>query len=76
MRPIDRCVCRNVRFAELIRRARESGMGLAQLQEATACGTICGLCIPYIRVALRTGRAQLPVMRDPELRELGGFEEE
>jgi bacterioferritin-associated ferredoxin len=59
---VDRCVCRDVTFARLIRLARERGAGFGELRRLTGCGTGCGMCIPYIRVALATGRAELPVM--------------
>ena len=71
--PVDRCVCHDIRFAELIRIQRETGASFEELQRTTGCGAGCGLCAPYIRVALTTGRAKLPVMTDAELRELGGF---
>ncbi len=63
-------MCRQVMFAELIRLHRETGAGLEELQRRTTCGTGCGLCVPYIRVALATGRARLPVMGDSELARL------
>ncbi len=59
---VDRCVCREVTFARLIALARERGMGFDELPRMTGCGTGCGMCIPYIRVALATGRSDLPVM--------------
>lgn len=59
---VDRCVCRGVPFSRLIALARERGAGFDELQRLTGCGTGCGMCIPYIRVALATGRAELPVM--------------
>lgn len=59
---VDRCVCREVTFARLIALAREPGMGFDELQRMTGCGTGCGMCIPYIRVALATERSELPVM--------------
>lgn len=60
--PVDRCVCHQVTFADLIRLHRETGASLEQLQQLTHCGTSCGMCLPYIRVALATGRVRLPVM--------------
>lgn len=70
--PVDRCVCKQVMFAEMIRLNRETGARFEDLQRRTGCGTGCGLCIPYIRVALATVRARLPVMNDAELKRLGG----
>jgi NAD(P)H-nitrite reductase large subunit len=60
--PVDRCVCHNVMFAELLRLHRETGADLDRLQRLTRCGTSCGVCLPYIRVVLTTGRVRLPVM--------------
>lgn len=52
---IDRCVCRNTTFAELLPRAREEGWDLPRLIEVTGCGGQCGLCRPYLRRMLATG---------------------
>jgi bacterioferritin-associated ferredoxin len=65
--PVDRCVCREVTFAELIRIHAQTGAGFEEFQRRTGCGTVCGLCTPYIRAALRTGRARLPVLSDEAL---------
>lgn len=70
-RPVDRCVCRDVLFSELIRLHRETGATLEELRRRTGCGTGCGLCIPYIKVALRTGQSRLPVMGEEEMRQVG-----
>jgi NAD(P)H-nitrite reductase large subunit len=59
---VDRCVCRDVTFARLIGLSRERGAGLAELQRLTGCGLGCGMCIPYIRLALATGRTDLAPM--------------
>jgi NAD(P)H-nitrite reductase large subunit len=66
--PVDRCVCFKVTFAELIRLNRESGAGFEELQERTGCGRGCGLCVPYVKAALASGRARLPVMSEQQLR--------
>ncbi len=60
--PVDRCVCRNVLFSELLRIHRETGADLERLQRRTGCGTVCGMCLPYIKVVLKTGRVRLSVM--------------
>jgi bacterioferritin-associated ferredoxin len=64
--PINRCVCRDVTFERLLELAA-GGAGLDDLQRRTGCGTGCGLCVPYIRAALATGRARLPIMSGAEL---------
>jgi NAD(P)H-nitrite reductase large subunit len=60
--PVDRCVCHNVTFADLLRIHRETGADVDELQRRTRCGTSCGMCLPYIRVSLKTGQVRLPVM--------------
>lgn len=40
----------------------EAASLLEALAERTSCGTGCGSCRPYIRVALMTGRVSLPVL--------------
>lgn len=52
---IDRCVCRNRRFGELLPLARARGWGLPELAVETGCGDQCGLCRPYLRRMLATG---------------------
>jgi bacterioferritin-associated ferredoxin len=80
---VNRCICRGVMFSELLERARALGLAdqiaiddlevLARLQDDTRLGTGCGACVPYARVALRTGRTNLPVMSPAEFeRVLGG----
>lgn len=62
---VDRCVCHEVTFDRLKQYVDEHGgpqrVGLDQLQARFRCGTGCGLCIPYIRMMLRTGRTRFPV---------------
>lgn len=67
--PIDRCYCRHVFFEDLWKIAERTGEGLTQLGEQTGCGTACGLCVPYLRVMLATGRTELPVL-SPEIENL------
>ena len=66
---VDRCVCHNVTFEEMLR-LRASGADLARIQHQTGCGSACGLCVPYIRAALATGCPSLPVMSPQQLEQL------
>ena len=53
---IDRCVCHQVAFAELLPVARQQGCSsLAALQEHADFGGGCELCHPYVRRMLKTG---------------------
>lgn len=72
--PVDRCVCFKVTFAELIRLRAETGASFEELQARTGCGRGCGLCAPYARAALATGRARLPVLAEAALRAMAGEE--
>lgn len=52
---IDRCVCRDVPFADVLPLARANGWSLPELVRETGCGGNCGLCRPYLRRMLATG---------------------
>lgn len=52
---IDRCVCRNTRFSELLPEARRHAWTLDDIMRNTGCGAGCGLCRPYLRCMLETG---------------------
>lgn len=61
---VDRCVCHQVPFSRVKARAdqlRDAGVtGEPELVRALAaelgCTTGCGMCGPYVRLTLRTGR--------------------
>ena len=54
---IDRCVCLNLPFAEAVAWARERGVtDVETVRDRLGCGAVCGLCTPYLRRALETGR--------------------
>lgn len=61
-RPVDRCVCHNVTFAELKRMSEEGGAGFETLKAWTGCGDGCGMCEPYVRKMLETGEVQFAVL--------------
>lgn len=63
---VDRCICRRVSFRELHELARIVGQDFERLRQATGCGDGCGMCVPYAKVALKTGRTRVPVMKDSE----------
>jgi len=67
---VDRCYCRQVSLADLVRLSREEGADLPELVRRTGCGSVCGLCRAYVLVALRTGRTDLPIMPDEEFNRL------
>jgi bacterioferritin-associated ferredoxin len=55
---ITRCVCRGTTFASLLTVATERRWTLPDLVRETGCGAGCGLCLPYLREMLRTGRTE------------------
>ncbi|MFN7021231.1 MAG: bacterioferritin-associated ferredoxin [Phycisphaerales bacterium] len=59
---VTACVCADVSFASLREQAVDGGLTLAQLMDRTGCCRGCGLCEPYVRLMLRTGRTSFPVM--------------
>lgn len=67
---VDRCCCRNVLFCDLQREAREAGVSVEELAEERGCGSACGLCAPYIRLMIRTGLTELPVIGSEQYRRL------
>jgi hypothetical protein len=52
---IDRCVCENKLFGELVEIARREGLSVKAHAAREGCGTHCGLCVAYLRRALATG---------------------
>lgn len=59
---VDRCYCHGVPFILLKDLAEIWGPDLDRLSQITGCGTGCGMCRPYIRLMLETGKTDLPVL--------------
>lgn len=60
---VDRCVCFDRPFVELLQIARASGIAtLEHLQEETDFGLACRICNPYVRRMLRTGQTTFDVL--------------
>lgn len=55
---INRCICTDRKFCDLVDEARRCGQGFDALSEATGAGRHCGLCRPYLRRALETGQTE------------------
>jgi len=62
---VTRCICLDVPFDEVAARAKR-GEGFDQISSATGCCQGCGMCEPYVRVVIATGRTNLPVMNRAE----------
>ncbi|UYV11354.1 MAG: hypothetical protein NCW75_08560 [Phycisphaera sp.] len=65
---VERCVCYDQPFEKLLKMAREEGLTQDQLSERTGCCTGCGMCKPYVRVVLSTGRTSIPLMNGKALK--------
>ena len=63
---VSRCICRGVEFADLLPQARASAWTLNDLIRVTGCGGQCGLCRPYLREMLLTGRTAFHELLPPE----------
>ncbi|MEO0511402.1 MAG: hypothetical protein AAF108_00690 [Planctomycetota bacterium] len=65
--PVDKCVCFDVPFIDLLERHRSEGLTLEQLSDETGCCQGCGMCENYLRLAMVTGETSLPPMPEAEL---------
>jgi bacterioferritin-associated ferredoxin len=53
---ITMCVCQRMPFERLLPLARANDWNLEDIARETLCGAGCGLCRPYLREMLKTGR--------------------
>ena len=63
---IDRCICRNRTFEDLLSEARERSWSLNEMIRVTGCGGQCGLCRPYLRRMLEAGDTAFDHLLPPE----------
>lgn len=63
---IDRCICRNRSFGDLLPEARAQSWSLNELVRVTGCGGQCGLCRPYLRRMLQTGETAFDHLLPPD----------
>ncbi|HEU5218595.1 MAG TPA: hypothetical protein VFU23_08040 [Gemmatimonadales bacterium] len=64
---IDRCVCRNRTFEDLLPEARARAWSLNEMIRVTGCGGQCGLCRPYLRRMLATGEVAFDHILPPDV---------
>lgn len=67
---VDRCVCLNLSLEQLKSVADECGADFEELRRRTGCCSSCGLCEPYIRLMLETGKTRFALLRQHEIDEL------
>jgi bacterioferritin-associated ferredoxin len=58
---VNRCVCFEKSFLELKLYADEHEADLRELRRVFKCGQGCGLCLPYLKEMLDTGRTSFPI---------------
>ncbi len=63
---IDRCICRNRSFADLLPQARAHSWSLNEMIRITGCGGQCGLCRPYLRDMLASGQTAFDHLLPPD----------
>ncbi len=63
---VSSCICFSVSFDRIREAAGHHERGLLEAHRKTGCGGRCGLCLPYIKLMLMTGRTSLPVMWSEE----------
>jgi len=71
---VTKCVCFDVTFEalrSLYYSLPESLRTIGTLHSRTGCGGRCGLCVPYIQVAIRRQVDTLPVMWTEDFRSEG-----
>ena len=60
---VTRCVCFNVRFAELKKIAsKHNARTIDELRQHVRFGENCGRCLPYIQLMLETGKTVFEVI--------------
>lgn len=64
---VDQCICFDVPFARLLRLHQDEGLDLEGLKARTRCCRGCGLCEPYVKLTLLTGRTEWPVLHEDEV---------
>jgi bacterioferritin-associated ferredoxin len=56
---VTRCVCHDVTFEQMRQFVGSNpGCTIAALRDRFGCGTGCGLCVPFLRLMLATGRTR------------------
>lgn len=72
---VDRCFCHDKTLAELKELAialhaegssRTEAELLAELAQRTGAGMCCGLCRPYVKLTLRTGKTEFETLTTEE----------
>ncbi len=64
---VNRCVCSNVGFEELLKVAGELQIKDADaLSKKVDVARNCRLCVPYINIMLSTGMTEIPLIKSTD----------
>jgi len=63
---INRCVCYEKTFSELLAESQKNGWTAEQIREIVGCGSACGMCFPYIKEVLETKKTEFPINYRPK----------
>lgn len=56
---VNSCICHRRDFTEIKEHAKEKGYTqIEELQAEDFCSCSCGLCIPYVKMVLKTGETE------------------
>lgn len=67
---IDRCVCHDVTFRDVVEWSRRTGCRAVDgAAREFKCTTSCGMCLPYVERALDTGETVFHQILPPARRE-------
>jgi len=68
-KPVRSCICYPHTFAQLKEEAAQKGWtSVREITEAEACGSGCGMCMPYLQKMIDTGEVAFEVMLTDELK--------
>jgi len=67
---VTKCVCFDVTFEQIDALAKQSG-GLGGAHKACGFGARCGLCVPYVIMARKSGNMDLPIMWSEDFKRFG-----
>jgi hypothetical protein len=68
---VDRCICKRLTFKYLLEASKsmmqhgptgERLVPLHALADKTGCGMGCGMCVPYLLVAIKLNKPRVPIM--------------
>lgn len=65
---IDKCVCYRKSFKEILFFAKQENIkDIDTLADRTCFGDKCGMCVPYVKLALKTGKTEFSaIVREDE----------